>query len=316
MFYSWATITNSVNHGNFLIEHNLKKILEKEGFPDPGFKFDCFARPSLGEVDRIAADINKSDFLIIPGCTTLTLTDYPALNDVLPKVQKTVFNIGATFAGKNLAPSLEGLDRFFKPIGVRDPSSQEYLTQNKVPNEFIGCPTLFSDNANKYQFRENKKVVFFLGYKKVEPQLKMLEFLLARGIDVRLVIQEENQLEMIKGIAVEKISYDSETVISLVKEARLVVTARLHGALPAIACGTPVFFIKAMDDFRFSLLEYLDIDFSDPDQPDVLDNLNRQFEKFVFCRPDSTYNKVRELRSKFLNYVRLIKSSVGEKTND
>ena len=316
MFYSWASIINSVNHGNFLIEYNLKKILEKEGFPDPSFGFDCYERPSLEEADRIAADINKSDFLIIPGCTTLTLTDYPALNDVLPKVKKPVFNIGATFAGKNPAPALEGLDRFFKPIGVRDPFSMNYLTRNKVPNEFIGCPTLFSDNASKYQFRDNKRVVFFLGYKKVEPQLKMLEFLLAKGLEISLVIQEKNQLEMIKGIAVEKISYDSETVISLLKEARLTVTARLHGALPSIACGTPVFFIKAMDDFRFSLLEYLDIDFFDPGQPDVLDKLNLQFERFAFCRPDSTYNKVRELRGKFLDYTRSIKNSVGEKTND
>ena len=43
MKYSWASIASSVNHGNFLIEYNLKRILAKAGFPESVFEFDTFA---------------------------------------------------------------------------------------------------------------------------------------------------------------------------------------------------------------------------------------------------------------------------------
>ena len=80
MKHSWASITqatisqgNFLNHGNLLIEEALQGKLNEIGLPPPTFVFDAF------EDKVVASEINKTDFLIIPGCTTLNISDYPGL---------------------------------------------------------------------------------------------------------------------------------------------------------------------------------------------------------------------------------------------
>lgn len=309
MKYSFASVGNSVNSGNLLIEYNLFNVLTSKGFAKPDFVFDSFANPNPGEPKKIAEQINRTDFLIMPGCTTLTSADYPMLEAVLPKIKVQIFNLGAAFSGQSDKPDLNNIERYYQPIGVRDPFSQRYLIASHINCEFIGCPTLFSSDAVVYNESESDEIAVFLGYKMVNEQRKLLKHLIDAGYRLTIPIQEENQHKIIEGLKVDKITYKPKNVIELLKRSRITLSARLHGALPSIAAGTPVFLIKTIDDFRFSLLDYLEIACHDPDDMKIVEKLD-QFLSSNDHKNESTYRKVGDLRSKFSSYIDLIKSEI------
>lgn len=309
MNYSWASITKScINRGNFLIEFALQKILQKNGFDKPNFIFDSI-KP---ESDKIIEQINKTDFLIVPGCTTLTVEDYPALKKILPSIKIPIFNLGAAFSGNNSKPPIDDLKYFFKPIGTRDPFSHDYLNKHKMPNIFIGCPTLLLGQAESFQKRDNKKIVFFFGYKEIDWQKRILKSLINKNYEISVIVQEEKQKDIIKNLPVKIVEYDIKNVLKEIKRARLMITARLHGALPAISLGTPLFFIKTMEDKRFDLLDYLGIKMNNINNAGLQNNLDLALNNPLIENSQKIYKKVNYLRKKYLNYIKLIKGKIND----
>lgn len=301
MKYSWVSITKScVNFGNFQIEFCLKKILEEHGFTQkPDFFVDGFVVNSK----KIAEEVNKTDFLLVPGCTTLTVKHYPGLQSIIENIKVPIFNLGAAFFGQPDQDSIPYFKYFYQPIGVRDPESENFLKQNNIPVKLIGCPTLFSGTAEKFENRQTNKIVFIFGLKEIENQKEILKMLIQKKYDIQLLIQEKSQKKLIKEFNLNPIIYSPENLMNALKDARLMVTGRLHGALPAIACGTPVFFTQTVDDSRFSLLNYLGIEsFSFKDEP-LEEKLFRQIKNLEFTNSKYTFEKVKILRSAFNNYV-------------
>jgi polysaccharide pyruvyl transferase WcaK-like protein len=251
----------------------------------------------------IADHINQTDFLLVPGCTTLTVKHYPGLQSIIEKIKVPIFNLGAAFFGQPDIDSLANIKKFHQPVGVRDPESETFLKTNNIPTKFIGCPTLFSGSAEKFENRPTKKIVFIFGLQKIEEQKNLLQELIKNKFDVQVLIQEETQKTLIKEFNLDPIIYSPENLINSLQDARLIITGRLHGALPAIACGTPVFFIQTICDSRFSLLRYLEVDFFSFDDKLLKNKLFHQIESLDFIKSKQTFNKVKILRSAFSNYI-------------
>ncbi|MDH4359013.1 MAG: polysaccharide pyruvyl transferase family protein [Candidatus Berkelbacteria bacterium] len=308
MKYSWASITESCeNFGNILIEYNLKKILARQGVisDNAEFVFDAFK----AQDDSAMEKINETEFLIVPGCTTLVVDDYPGIKSVLPKLKVKVFNIGAALASDRTMESFGLVKKYFEPIGTRDPFSHKFLNGKGIKSTFVGCPTLFSGSAKNYSFRQSNKVTFVFGARNFEEQVAVLKRLLSAGYDVSVVLQDKLQIEKIQALPVRKIVYSPQRLISELEHSRATVTGRLHAALPSLACGTPVFFIKSFDDTRFSLLEYLDIRLFDIGSVNLEEKAISQVRDFKFCRA-STYKKIEELRGALIKYQDLVKTEL------
>ena len=204
MKYSWGYITESINFGNQLIEYSILKLFEDQKIGKPHFEFDTFGKKD-SDYSQIAKKINSTDMLIIPGCTTLTTHEYPALKNILPKINVPVYNIGATFAGKDFEPDLSDLKYFEQPIATRDPYSATYLKNNGIDQVFVGCPTLLLSNKKEFTRTNNKRVFLALGYKKIEEQISLIKKIKSEGYSVWTMIQEENQRKKNRGFAYRNI---------------------------------------------------------------------------------------------------------------
>lgn len=300
MSYSWASITlRCKNYGNRQIEYGLERALQQSGFSlKPSFTFDTFAQPD----DEVINKVNATDFLLIPGCTTLVLAHYPALKHVLSKVTVPVFNFGTTLStGYETSPEL--YDRFKEPIGTRDPFADNYLGTLGFKTKFVGCPTLFTGSAKEYKYNDSNKVVFILGTHFIDEQLQLLQRARSIGFDVRVIIQEEKQRQFFTQLSdIPQVEYTPQNYIEQVKDARLVVTGRLHGALPALSLGTPVFFLKVREDTRFSLLDYLAIPLNYFDD-NTWFRLESQLKDPMLSQSEDTFKNVNLLRNQMLQYI-------------
>lgn len=306
MKYSWASITKScTNFGNYLIEENLRHLLKTYGFPRASFAFDAFKEQDQETIEKIS----QTDFLIIPGCTTLDLTIYYGLR-ITDRLSAPIFNIAAAFVDFPKKDFFGFYRNFSKPIAVRDPISQSYLTKNGFESIFIGCPTLFSGNATSLRRKKTNKVLFFLGFKEIESQLELIK-VLAKQYDLRVVFQERSHQYHFKNLNVKTILYRPKTIVREINQARIVITSRLHGALPAIAGGTPVFFIKTFEDCRFSLLKWLGIKIFDLKDPNLINKIKKAYQNPIDINSKNLYQNVWILKKRTIKYLKQIKTKSG-----
>lgn len=308
MKYSWASITKSCeNYGNLQIEYGLKNALKELNFNQkPDFIFDAFKSTNSATIDKI----NQTDFLIVPGCTTLVLDHYKGLEEVLPKIKVPVFNFGtALSSGYYSEKDLPFYKYYFQPIGTRDPFSHQYLIDHNFQSKFIGCPTLFSGSAEKYIHRNNNKVCFLFGSRELEKQIKILDYL-NTNFDTTVIIQQENQMRFIENNNYKYVIYNPENIEKEFSNSRLVVTGRLHGALPALAMGVPIFFLNTRNDSRFSLLDYLNIDMFSLEDEKLIDKLQDQYNNFSYCK-ESTFSNIIALRNKFKDYIKFFIKTIN-----
>lgn len=307
MKYAWASITKSAfNFGNFLIEKSLRQLLDQQGFGEPTLVFDAYKPQSIETLNKI----NSLDFLIIPGCTTLTFLDYPGIDSVVKQSTIPIYNIGAAFMHNLDDQWLNDYKRFFQPIGTRDPASHSFLIKHGIPSQFIGCPTLFLGDAKKYARRKTNKVLFIFALKEIERQKTILQYLIDRQLDVGVITQEKFHQDLIADLPVRIIDYDPDIILNEIKKARLMITGRLHGTLPSIANGTPTFFINTVTDTRFSLLDYLKIERHSYGDPSLIDKLGSYLDNPIPPSEEETYRLIWELKQKFLNYIDLVNSNI------
>ena len=136
----------------------------------------------------------------------------------------------------------------FQPIGCRDISTQKELENHGIKAYFSGCITLTLDIDYSVKDSERSNEIIFLdyelgGYEKADNYLKLLKnynFENATYITHRFNLSK-NHLERFQ-IAKE--------LLDKYARAKLVVTTRLHGALPCLALHTPVIFISKSYDYK------------------------------------------------------------------
>lgn len=202
------------------------------------------------------------------------------------------FHINSSAAGRMLSP--HGIDylRRHSPIGCRDHHTVGLLREKGVEAYFSGCLTLtLSGNAVPTPRRAEEILVdpFFNlpSFERLAASPKTFLRGLARGDILRLGQRRrllrrglsENLLARVSRVTQELRAGSeddaqkfrrAESCLARYAGARLVITSRIHCALPCLAMGTPVVFLNAFDSFvdtcRFDgLLDLFNrIDF-DPD---------------------------------------------------
>jgi hypothetical protein len=228
------------NRGNVLIERSTLRIL---GLSSDTPKFSVFERIS----DDLVRRINEYDYLLVTGCTTLqdheqhqACFDAQFEKITIPKI---CFG-GAFCCGAEDTPSLRIAKMYDLPIGARDPWTYEYLSSNGIDCELIGCPTILEGSDRSDWIADSGGEVLISSTPNVSGWRS----------DCR------------ESRAVRYISHDTMSSGDDILEdgtfdrANLVITSRLHAALPAISRGIKVkFYWTDYGDSRFSLMEFLGI---------------------------------------------------------
>ncbi len=266
----YANFTDSsTNYGNHIIEHATQQFLEnyfKENNNKVDFEhFDSFS-------DSIPTD-TQSD-LLIPGCTMLTPGQNKAL-DHLDKIKGNSYCLAGSLwypkkskdfivrtriisIGKDPSPDFSIVNKLSGIIGSRDRFTFEILKKNGLNTLYTGCPTLFLDTKNVH---EGDYVLFSFGRVNFHKQVYYANKI-AKNHKVIGIVHEKGRKEMVKaaGWKLPIVSYngDMELYLSYFKNAKYVVTGRLHGVLPALAYGKKSFYFGT-NDTRLSILDDLGI---------------------------------------------------------
>lgn len=148
------------------------------------------------------------------------------------------------------------------PVGARDRHTLELLQANGVAAYYSGCPTLTLEN--EYNQRDGQIYIVDTDRRpRVEGRLRKLTSNPAKGEDFTPLIPEAIRRKATTlthlvdyGDDQEKRYAQVEKLIRAYSTARLVITTRLHVALPCAALGTPCVLLNR-SDFRFTGYDFL-----------------------------------------------------------
>ncbi len=310
--YAWSSIAQSArNYGNMLIEWALQQAL---GLPEPLLTFDSFKGVGPDVIDRINRDCL---FVLSPGCTALQRGQNEAYKDFdRITVPKPCFG-GSLWMGRR--HSLRGRVRSLlkggggpsgvidlsvarnlsMPIGSRDTFTHETLSAAGLASRLIGCPTLLSPRPLKsWNPPQGRKLALSLARGNIMAQYRLIRRL-RRDWEISLLVHEPYEATlaaMVGGIRV--VAYQSASqYMEEYGQADLVITGRLHGALPAIRQGTPVIFYGDPSDTRFTLLNFLGLPINPLDM-----GLAEQAKSPP--KNESVFERAYELREAFVAYAR------------
>ena len=95
---------------------------------------------------------------------------------------------------------------------------------------------------------------------------------------------------------------DVGKVIEAYATASVVVTGRLHAALPAIVAGTPVVFSQLVHDSRIRLLKDIGLKIHNPYSADILPLVHALLKGQVTL-PDQMFGRIAELKERYLAFI-------------
>lgn len=141
----------------------------------------------------------------------------------------------------------------FEPIGCRDRNTRDFLISKGINAYFSGCMTLTLDKREKSP--ENGKIFVVDLYKKA---LKKLPKEIQEKADFSIThIYSWDKDKDIKYEDAMEFENKAREILELYKtQAALVITSRIHVAMPCIAMGIPVVFIaKNVNNERYDILQ-------------------------------------------------------------
>ena len=154
-------------------------------------------------------------------------------------IEPIMLSIHAELEWRKAISSSEETKNFLKskaPIGARDVSTQRYFKSIGVPSFFSGCMTLFLKNPDPTAERDDKIYIT-----DVKPQYQTLL--------PKWIVQKANFVThgvyygVTKSMLTKKRFVDAYERLRNYSRAKLVITQRIHAALPCVAIGTPVVFL-------------------------------------------------------------------------
>ena len=191
----------------------------------------------------------------------------------------------------------------YGPVGARDFETIKRLEKNKIDAYFSGCMTL---TIEKFCKVKKKKTICLVDVSD-EIISKVKE---STNYEIEVLTHSLKQKETeIKNI--NERMQDVEKILKKYQQAKLVITTRLHCALPCVALGTPVIVLhkEIFDEDRlgsfFSLFQnYIDEDFLKMDIKQILDkpkknskdylkikkDLNKRCKQFIKYCENTTFN--------------------------
>lgn len=149
-----------------------------------------------------------------------------------------------------------------EPIGCRDYATMEFLQKHDIESYFSGCLTTTLDVKYKaeesqrnnkilfvdFKFNENKNI-FSKNCKYYDKINKLIKNLL-KNTGIKNITNIEHDVEF--GKTPDEYFNIAKNLLKEYATAKLVITTRIHSALPCLALGTPVILIvKNYDKKRF-----------------------------------------------------------------
>lgn len=261
--YLYPALTTR-NFGDYVIDYACKYILGQH-FPPP---------VAICDINHDKLTSCKFDCIIIPGITHLTNHSVPGLK-VLAKSTSPAFALSASIwlplpaAGYLLrsrvifqrpapAPDLSVARTFASPIGARDPYTYDLLRNSGIDTLYTGCASLLlpSDNVG-----DDGYILFSFGRGHVRAQVRA-GIALAKKNHVVGICHEVDEYRQYRaaGWNLPLVTFrgDTDLYLSYFKRAKLVITGRLHGALPSLAFGKRVFYFGTRDT-RTTILDDLGV---------------------------------------------------------
>jgi hypothetical protein len=150
----------------------------------------------------------------------------------------------------------------YSPVGCRDQHTLEMLRARGVDAYYSGCPTMTLEN--KYTQRDDRIYIVDTDRRpRVEGLLRRLTSNPTKGEDFTPLIPEHIRRQATTLTHLVDFGDDQEkryayvdNLIRAYSTARLVITTRLHVALPCAALGTPCVLLHK-SDFRFTGYDFL-----------------------------------------------------------
>lgn len=140
----------------------------------------------------------------------------------------------------------------YEPVGCRDRSTRDFLKKYGINAYFSGCMTLTLDKREKSP--ENGKIFIVDLHKNVMKNMPKEILDKADKSITHIHKWEKYPLDFEDAISFEN---KAREILEIYKsEASLVITSRIHVAMPCIAMGIPVIFIsKSLYNVRFDVLQ-------------------------------------------------------------
>ncbi len=250
----------------------------------------------------------KGETLILP--LNFSIENEPYVKDGRLNMSEDIIPVflGMTFAKTNsghydpddFLAIQENTDylRRFGPIGCRDEYTMKKLLKHNIPAYLNGCITALLPQRTAEESANAQKIFC------VDAPYSVLEYI-PKSIKNKLTIETQQYYKT------KEFMEDKNTVFSFVKEkyqyykktASLMITSRLHVAVPCHAMGIPVIFTKDFIDHRFSWLEKLMPLYT----PDKYDKINwnptcTNYEEIKKTMLELIIQRLTETKEKYKNY--------------
>ena len=179
--------------------------------------------------------------LIMNGWYTHIPENWPPSESIIPVF--IGFHITESYHVQKLLLSDESISYYKRnePIGCRDKKTAELLSNRGVQTYYSKCLTL---TFPKREYEPQNGKVFLVDVEDIPIPKNLEQGSISLTHIVPRFISDENKMLIAKQI-LDK--YENE--------AALVITSRIHCAIPCIAFGIPVIFFGDPDDYRVSILK-------------------------------------------------------------
>ena len=130
----------------------------------------------------------------------------------------------------------------FSPVGCRDMHTLSIMKRNQIPAYLFGCMTMTF--PKKWVKDEEKEHIYC-----IDISTKLWDYIPNYMKNRCLILSNAYNIEELTDSPENKAR---ELYNELVRKAQLVITSRMHVALPCIAAGIPVIFAKDIYSYRFN----------------------------------------------------------------
>ena len=167
----------------------------------------------------------------------------------------------------------------YEPIGARDTETEKRLNKNGIKSYFSGCMTL---TINPFKNIEKKDYICIVDLD--DNSSKLVKENTKR--EIKEITHDLNPNEISK-ISFKERMENVEELLKTYQSAHVVLTNRLHVALPCIALGTPVILVHKenfekdrLGTFLKFVNSYTDKQFANTDVSDLIENPKQNNEEY------------------------------------
>jgi drug/metabolite transporter (DMT)-like permease len=126
------------------------------------------------------------------------------------------------------------------PIGARDMVTKKFMDKLQVPSFFSGCMTLSLRIRNPQPLEKRDNTIYITDLSKENMKL-LPEWIVKKA----KLVRHKFDYGLRPSLLTQERFVDAYKILEKYSQARLVITQRIHAALPCVAMGTPVIFFSA-----------------------------------------------------------------------